>query len=147
MPRTMLLLFAVTVAAVAALSSPPAAQAASTVCQTVNNRTVCSQSGDALSCQTVNGETRCLSGSGTLRCETVNGHTACTTTPEEQARSRKPDRGKRNSGDPEAEEWDSLPIPTMPEIGAWDRGLSIERDGRGLRVRTGTLDLRLDRFP
>lgn len=155
MPRITLLLLALVTTAVA---SPFTAQAATSVCRTVNDRTVCSQSGDALSCQTVNGQTRCLSGSGTMRCETVNGRTACTTTPGNQGGDRAGGRAEDRVGEQEdSENGDSLPdpdipssgtpLPVLPDAGVGGRGLSIERDGHGLRVRTGTLDLRLRHFP
>lgn len=140
-----LLLAAGLAAAAAAVAIQPAAlQAASSVCRTVNNRTVCSQSGEGLSCQTVNGKTHCLSGPGTLRCETIDGRTACTTTPA----SRGDGRGQAESGD----DLSDVPVPVPADPGLSDPGwsgrdLSIERDGQGLRVRAGGLDVRLGRFP
>lgn len=113
-------------AVVVAAIQPATLQAASSVCRTVNNRTVCSQSGEGLSCQTVNGRTHCLSGPGTLRCETIDGRTACTATPDDLS---------------------DVPLPLPPDPGLSGRDLSIERDGQGLRVRAGGLDVRLGRFP
>lgn len=139
MPGMKPLLLAASLAAVVVAIQPPALQAASSVCRTVNNRTVCSQSGEGLSCQTVNGKTHCLSGPGTLRCETIDGRTACTTTP----------AGRGDSGG-QAEPGDDLsdvPLPVPLDPGLSGRDLSIERDGQGLRVRAGGLDVRLGRFP
>jgi len=134
MPRMKPLLLAAGIAAVVAIQ-PPALHAASSVCRTVNNRTVCSQNGEGLSCQTVNGKTHCLNGPGTLRCETTDGRTACATTPD--------GRGQAEAGDDRSD----VPVPVLPDPGVSGHDLSIEHDGQGLRVRAGGLDLRLGRFP
>lgn len=128
----------------AAALPPLSAQAASTVCRTVNNRTVCSQSGDALTCQTVNGRTQCLSGPGHLRCETVDGRTTCTSTPGPTSGAEMDDPDSLPDADLQTPglQAPGLRIPSQPPS-----GVAVERDGHGLRVRTGTLDLRLDGFP
>lgn len=128
MPKILLFVTAALIAGAPSFT----AHAASTLCQSVNGRSVCTQSGDALSCQSVNGRTHCLNGSGTLRCDTINGRTTCSTT------RATPLIGTPDE-DEEEEEEDRLPR----NPGVWDRDLSVERDGQGLRVRAGTLDLRL----
>ncbi|MCG5241683.1 hypothetical protein [Azospirillum doebereinerae] len=148
MSRTMILLACAALAAV----QPVAAQAASSVCRTVNGRSVCTQSGDATTCQTVNGRTQCLSGPGTLRCETVDGRTACSSTP---GRAVGGGAALPPEDDP-SDAWDevmpgvpsgpptgSMPPAFRPQAGA----VSVERDAQGLRVRAGTLDLRLGKLP
>ncbi|MBP2228976.1 hypothetical protein J2847_002268 [Azospirillum agricola] len=142
--------------AVAALQPTPS-QAAFTVCRTVNGRSVCSQSGEALSCQTVNGKTQCLSGSGTMRCDTVNGKTTCSSSPES---ARVPPSALGPLPLPPAlpdEDLDGAEgLPALPpgsgEWSGWGGGpvaspvassVAVERTAHGLRVRTGTLDLQL----
>jgi len=145
MSRTMILLACAALAA----AQPVAAQAASSVCRTVNGRSVCTQSGDGLTCQTLNGRTQCLSGPGTMRCETVNGRTACSATPGTVTEGAALPPDEPSDGPSGA--WDEVmpgvpsgpPANARPQAGA----VSVERDAQGLRVRAGTLDLRLGKLP
>jgi hypothetical protein len=84
---------------------------------------------DSLSCQTVNGQTVCLRGSGALTCETVDGRTTCSAVP--------------NDATPGAA---ATPRPVLPDVQEMlaRQGVSVERQGNALRVRTGTVDLDLD---
>ncbi|CAO3433845.1 hypothetical protein [Azospirillum doebereinerae] len=149
MSRTMILLACAALAA----AQPVAAQAASSVCRTVNGRSVCTQSGDALTCQTVNGRTQCLSGPGTMRCETVDGRTACSATPGravEGGPALPPAGSSDDPSDDPADAWDEVmpDVPSGPSIGSMPQAgaVSVERDAQGLRVRAGTLDLRLGKL-
>ena len=84
---------------------------------------------ESLSCQTVNGQTVCLRGSGSLTCETINGQTTCSAVPSDAT--------------PGAT---ATPRPTMPDVQELlaRQGVSVERHGNALRVRTGTVDLDLE---
>lgn len=87
---------------------------------------------DSLSCQTVNGQTVCLRGSGSLTCETINGKTSCSAVPNAEA--------------PTATAAPHAAMPAMPDVQELlaRQGVSIERHGNALRVRTGAVDVDMD---
>jgi hypothetical protein len=114
-------------AAALLIGAPPAAQAGTLACQTVNGQTVCTQGSGSLACQTVNGKTTCLEGPGVLSCQTVNGQTTCTTTRDTAARPAPP----------------SLPWPLGPEAGG-SQDVTVEQRNGKLHVRAGGVEVDLD---
>ncbi|HYH17231.1 MAG TPA: hypothetical protein VD995_01320 [Azospirillum sp.] len=108
-------------------AAPPAAEAGTLACQTVNGQTVCTQGSGSLACQTVNGQTTCLEGPGVLSCQTVNGQTTCSTSRDTAARPAPP----------------RLPWPLTPEGGS-SQDVTVEQRNGKLHVRAGGVDVLLD---
>lgn len=127
----------------AALSFGPAV-AETLRCRSVNGNTTCAGSG-AVSCQTINGRTTCVSGNGGI-VQQFGGTPAPTPPtiepliePDDEAepdpRAERPPLRRRPGGS------NRLSIERHGPQGSW---LSLERDGRRLRVRTESLAVDLD---
>jgi len=127
----------------AALTFGPA-MAETLRCRSVNGNTTCSGSG-AVSCQTINGRTTCVSGNGGIVQQF--GGTPAPTPPsvepfsepddeaEAEGRAERPPLRRRPGGG------NRLSIERHGPQGSW---LSLEREGRRLRVRSENLAVDLD---
>ncbi|MBW7851975.1 MAG: hypothetical protein H3C38_15890 [Rhodospirillales bacterium] len=107
----------------------PSAYAQARSCVTINGETRCSEGQQSLSCSTVNGRTTCLEGPGRLDCRSINGETTCTASPEPADPTETPNADDEDD---------------FVEEEAIDSEATIHRDGTGLRVRAGGVDIRID---
>ena len=153
MPKLSLMLLPAVMLLILSAGAPVRAESMS--CTSVNGRTVCTGSG-AMSCQTADGGTVCTQGSSTS-CTTVGDRTVCRSGSNSQTFEFGPPKeaGPRDEDEPEDDE-QTAPRRQAPSPDARGRQrswmeqdrhrqtLSIDRNGQRLRIRNGTLDLRID---